>query len=192
MATFTDAQRRRRVAWHEAGHAVIAVLRGAVVVKATVDPEAIQCQGFVEYGRICDFNKVEVFLGGVAAESIRYRQPAWLFRVLGGENDYAQALAVVAGLGWGESELESRFLPQAKWTLKWHWPAVKAVAHRLVCDGTLNGEEVHAIVEESLRPVPPAQRRKVQSLGQREGSEQAATRRTGDRPRLTSGLIRTG
>jgi hypothetical protein len=143
------AARRRRTAIHEAGHAVMCVVSGVGVVKAVVHESHVDgLRGYVTHSGACLHDDVMIAVAGVAAVSIRYREPTWVEIFMGGgSGDWEFAEPLIKSWGCCERQL----MREVKWRLRRHWPAVLALADRLLTEGTLIGMQVEDIVNDALR-----------------------------------------
>ncbi len=158
--------------YHEAGHAVMAILAGArpiVHVSIKVVPNLYRAG--VSRGR-CVFASVPedyrptraeidanvlLLLGGpVATDILTGNVTRWT----GMEDDHAmlelnvnlaRAAAEQSGEQFDEQAYKRRAWQQCEFALTKHWPAVEALVRALQKERRLNGDRVRAIVGEAIR-----------------------------------------
>ena len=152
----------RRVAYHEAGHAVFCYLCRMRILNVTIVPDA----KFL--GRVCTDNwtslvdeyndgglsrsnaefLVMALLAGCVAEARFFRRPKARLSLAGGEQDFDLAVRIATGQ-CGDHDEASAYL---KWltcrahnTLKIHWEMVDAVATHLLNQKLISERTVRRI-----------------------------------------------
>lgn len=156
----------RTVAYHEAGHAVMAIALGINLQKVTLIPEndsAGHCKlekisvgdGADDSPRAC--KRIEslamISLAGAIAQRIQNRRSLRHYRSM---PDYKSACDAAMALN-GSGRQEAAWL---KWIeirtediLRFRWRAVEALSQELVLRRTLKGSEARAVVLEHFRHV---------------------------------------
>jgi ATP-dependent Zn protease len=140
-------------AYHEAGHAVVALALGRPIHRVSVLPDG-QFLGLCQFGKGVfrpseDWLEREILiaLGGVAAEAIHTDNYAW--------DGAARDLLYVRGLaaqraGERQAErLERRMLAKTEHLLaqKGHWRAVELIAAELLRRGVISGRAARHLFE---------------------------------------------
>ena len=161
---------RTRTAYHEAGHAVAAVLLGIGVSSITIVPDVREMSsGMTEYRDTLDTTDTDrvdryavAFLAGPVAEARFTPEPIdWEAK-----DDYIDAVGCVAGitdrmtLVWGDptdlreaieragAEERMRGLVElAEGLVEKHWTQVETVAHALLEANTLEGDEAERLID---------------------------------------------
>jgi hypothetical protein len=133
------------VAIHEAGHAVVALVLGHAVIRASLDDRHVRTR-YPRGDRDAHLHEAAIALAGPVAE-IRYGSitPAEQLWRSCWSKDLANALRHVAVCG---SDLPMR---QATALVCLHWPAIMRVAAVLQRRGTLSGAEIDALM--AARPM---------------------------------------
>lgn len=166
-----EVRRREASAYHEAGHAVAAWKLGYRSISASI-AAADESTGEVRHenpfpGENLDVvesalvrSRVEraiiIRLAGPIAQK-RYRPTSW--RRWQGGADYAVA-ADLALRVCGSGEIASAFLKwldlRAKALIEQHWPAVERLANALLKQGTMDQDQIAALMQRALsKPVSP-------------------------------------
>jgi ATP-dependent Zn protease len=145
-------------AYHEAGHAVMALALGRTVSFVTIRPDRRHL-GICEFGKPVlrpteDWLEREMLiaLAGLAAEAMRTGEYAW--EEAGKDRDYALDLAEKrAGNARQAERLERRVLSKAEHLLAKpaHWRAVERLAGELLRQGEVSGRAARHIFEDELR-----------------------------------------
>lgn len=151
-------------AFHEAGHAFVAVMVGARVVSVTIEPDQDERYGDTEVawsrerfsGREFAEKLALVALAGPVAEMVmtgdRYHPavlPEW-------SADWSQAMSAASGL-FSDEARQIAFLERmaneshAVLSRDDVWSFIGAIVDELVAHETLEGETVHEIVEQWMR-----------------------------------------
>lgn len=132
------------LAYHEAGHAVVAHLLGLEVQDACVEPDFGVT--YVDYGEreLCAERALVALAGPLA--HCRYANPAGgsLFFPKGNTSDFAIYEASQKFLPFAHEQTVSDLAA----VLEAHWPAVSAVAAALLKRGKLTGAQVVQLVAE--------------------------------------------
>lgn len=132
-------------AYHEAGHAVVALALGRPVQRVSVLPKR-EHLGRCEFGRGVfrpskDWLEREILisLGGVAAEARHTGRYAWDGAAR--DSEYVRRLAVQRAGERQAERLERRLLAKAEYLLARpeHWRAVELIAVELLRYGTISG-----------------------------------------------------
>jgi hypothetical protein len=159
-AAQVDAAERRVTAFHEAGHAVVAMYLGRPVQRVTIQPNAIRL-GLCEFkpGRgkaVKDWLEAEaiVMLGGLAAEARHTGQVCEEAAL----HDLRAVRALIAGRALGDRQadrLERRFLDKTDHILDQPglWDAVTRIADELLLRTTISGRAAAHIYEDALSRV---------------------------------------
>ena len=157
---FTRRVRQLRVAFHEAGHVVVARIKGMPIHKATIIPER-DTIGHVEYAnplrgvkldrddsdqaRLCAEHAIIILFAGPAAQR-KYSPRSWRF--CHGKGDFEE----LADLAWriyrsdADAQLE-RLYRKAKDLVAEHWRDVVITPEALVKEQTLEQERIEEILE---------------------------------------------
>ncbi len=153
-------------AYHEAGHAWMAVVTGARVLSVTIEPDlddGPQRTGDTQVvwhrdrftARELAENAVLVALAGPAAEMTYRDEPYHPGFVAEWAQDWRDAWAAAQPL-FGRAQLRVKYLEQRTAQLcRWldeenHWAAVAEIADQLLAHDRLEGEEVAACVAQWL------------------------------------------
>jgi hypothetical protein len=171
--TFSDDYQMEQVAYHEAGHAVIAEVLSNGVSKATVLPEAtkvksdnttsleVKSLGHVMSNgslpvspRLQALIKVAYLRAGGLAVEFAYDEDAW-----GTGNDDKQIEEAIKAYGYETKTKEHSQLRQDGTNLCWKmfqdakvWQAVEDVKDMLLMEYTISGEDIRAIVKKQYYP----------------------------------------
>ena len=142
-------------AYHEAGHAVVALALGRDVQRVSVQPKQ------EELGR-CEFHKgrfrpsedwlereILIALGGIAAEARHTGNYAWDAATR--DQVYVRRLAVQRAGERHAERLERRLLAKAEYMLnrEEHWRAVELIAAELLRCGTISGRAARHLFEQA-------------------------------------------
>jgi ATP-dependent Zn protease len=145
-------------AYHEAGHAVLALVLGQPVQRVSVQPNRDHL------GR-CEFAKgvfrpsedwlereILIALGGIAAEARHTGEYAW--DQAGRDQQYVQRLAVQRAGPRQAERLQRRLLAKAEHLLAREdlWLAVQRIAAELLRRGTISGRTARHLFEEASNP----------------------------------------
>ena len=145
---------KEATAYHEAGHAVIALVLGRAVERVTVIPDQRRAG-------VCEFHKgtvrptkdwlereMLIALGGIAAEARHTGVYAWA----GARRDeqYVRSLAVQRAGERRADRLQRRLLAKVEHLLAQaeHWRAVELLAAELVRLGTISGRAARHLFEQ--------------------------------------------
>jgi ATP-dependent Zn protease len=154
-------------AYHEAGHVVVAILLGARVSHATIEPDrddGPQRHGDVRVlwprttadERSLAERLVLTALAGPVAEMIYTGEPYHPGFVAEWADDWQQALAAAAALVKDERRrlnwLETQVRRVYELLDQRHWPAIAALADKLAAHETLEEEQITAALEPWLDP----------------------------------------
>jgi ATP-dependent Zn protease len=152
-----DSPHDPATAYHEAGHAVVALALGRPVQRVSVLPDR-------EYGGVCEFGKgvfrpsedwlereILIALGGIAAEARFTGDYAW--DAAARDQQYVRRLAVQRAGERQAERLERRLLAKAEHLLdrEGHWRAVELIAAELLCRGAISGRAARHLFEEGCR-----------------------------------------
>lgn len=169
----TEAQRviARRVALHEAGHAVVMVMTGeplgpSVRIYAEAEGDGLRITGGGTGRQRGRLGTAVIFCAGYAAEmevahvgigagDDRAGIEPWF-----GSHDYFSAIACLNDAGSGEHALSQHF-QIARRLVKQNWGAVQSLADALYLAGALTGAEATAIVESATGWIPSSARAAV-------------------------------
>lgn len=141
-------------AFHEAGHAVIALALGRDVVQVTVVP-AQKHAGLCQFGKgsrrpTADWVEREMLiaLGGIAAEARHSGNYAWDGAAR--DEQYVRGLAVQRAGERRADRLQRRLLAKVEHLLDQpgHWRAVELIAAELVRLGTISGRTARHLFEQ--------------------------------------------
>jgi hypothetical protein len=155
--------RLRRVAVHEAGHAVAAVLFRHGLRRATVEPgedslghiltnrlpRSVRRALELEWPTAAQRRRVDGFLTMLLAGPAAERRLAGRWNHVGAGQDYADAADVAMRASQDEADMNSQIEAAVGRSIAFaddHWPAIEAVAEALAMRGTLTGGEVRAII----------------------------------------------
>ncbi len=145
-----SAHRRRAAAFHEAGHAVAFLARGARVLRVSLNGNGGLCEAEPSVDPVA-------CMAGAAAEA-----HAGFWDCQPSASDLAGARA-----GFRESGRTDAWLPgamqQALELVAAHWPAVKAVAAQLERCGSLSGDAVARIAGDAMRRARAARHNRGQA-----------------------------
>jgi ATP-dependent Zn protease len=142
-------------AYHEAGHAVVALALGRPVHKVTVLPDRERL-GQCEFGKSVfrpseDWLEREILisLGGIAAEARFTGDYAW--DAAARDQQYVHRLAVERAGERRAERLQRRLLAKAEHLLarEVHWRAVERIAAELVRLGTISGRAARHLFDEA-------------------------------------------
>ena len=132
-----------RVAYHEAGHAIVAAVLDVEIDVATAGPKA----GRVAYilpPHLSDAERIMMAMAGDVAELIQYKRRDLSFGTLQDERVWRSFIADLP------DEEQHRYLAhcrkETRRILKAHWRAVEHVARVLADVGTMPGAEIKRIV----------------------------------------------
>jgi Peptidase family M41 len=149
QATYDEA-----TAYHEAGHAVLALLLGRPVHQVSILPNRERL-GVCVFGKgsarpSADWIEREMLisLGGVAAEARHTGHYAW--DAAGRDWQYVHDLAVERGGSRRAPRLVSRLLAKVEHLLsrEGHWQVVERVAAELLRRGVLSGRAARHLLEQ--------------------------------------------
>jgi hypothetical protein len=145
-------------AYHEAGHAVLALALGRPVHRVSVLPDRDHL------GR-CEFRKgvnrpsedwlereILIALGGVAAEALRTGVYSW--GEAGRDRQYVRDLAVRRAGRRQAERLERRLLAKAEHLIAkdGHWRAVELIAAELLRRGAISGRAARHLFDQACAP----------------------------------------
>lgn len=144
-------------AYHEAGHAVMALICGRPVHKVSVRPNATrlgQCEFRKGVQRPSDDwieSEILIALAGAAAEELHVGSPDW-----GGAGRDLLAVRKLAALRAGErgaERLSKRLYQKATYTLSGEaeWAAVSRIALELLKTGEISGRAAAHFYAEAMR-----------------------------------------
>jgi hypothetical protein len=141
-------------AYHEAGHAVVALALGRPVHRVSVLPDRErlgQCAFARGAFRPTDDwleREILIALGGLAAEARHTGSYAW--DEAGFDRLYVRRLAVQRAGERQADRLERRLLAKAEHLLARaaHWRAVELIAGELLCRGTISGRAARHLFEQ--------------------------------------------
>ena len=144
-------------AYHEAGHAVMALLLGRQVHKVSVRPNASrlgQCEFRKGVQRPSDdFIETEILiaLAGAAAEAHHAGEPDWAGA--GRDLRAVRQLAILRAGERGAERLEKRLFQKATYLLAddQAWAAVERIAAELLKTGEISGRAARHFFEEATR-----------------------------------------
>ncbi len=155
MATTEQPPFDEITAYHEAGHAVVALALGRPVHKVTVLPDRDRL-GECEFGKSVfrpseDWLEREILisLGGIAAEARFTGDYAW--DAAARDQQYVRRLAVERAGERRAERLQRRLLAKAEHLLakEGHWRAVEQIAAELVRLGTISGRAARHLFEQA-------------------------------------------
>jgi ATP-dependent Zn protease len=148
----------RHTAYHEAGHAVMALALGRPVNRVTVHPNG-RFDGLCTFGKAVfrpseDWVEREILiaLAGLAAEAMHTGEYAW--DAAEQDRNYVKGLALErAGNARQAERLEKRMLSKAEHILskEENWQAVERLAAELLRSGEVSGRAARHIYEECQR-----------------------------------------
>lgn len=139
MAIREDESQARRIAVHEAGHAVYRLAEGREIGRASIRAERRQDGSLSLSGGVCTSAKSvrdgdpAGALAGFAAEELARYSPSLTDGVFGGDLQNARQAA-------GGSIDERALVREAKDVLRTHWRAVEEIRDRLLELGELEGD----------------------------------------------------
>jgi len=149
-----DAPYDEATAFHEAGHAVVALILGRPVAEVSVLPNRI-------FLGVCKFGKAQfrpsedwvereilIALGGIAAEARHTGSYAW--DAAARDEQYVRALVVERAGQRRAERLQRRLLAKSEHMLAQppHWRAVELIARELMRVGTVSGRAVRRLFEQ--------------------------------------------
>jgi ATP-dependent Zn protease len=145
-------------AYHEAGHAVVALALGRPIHRVSVLPNRErlgQCEfrkGLVRPSEDWLEREILIALGGVAAEARRTGVYAWDQATR--DSRYVRDLAVRRAGERQAERLERRLLAKAEHLLarEGHWRAVELIAAELRRSGTISGRAARHLFDQGCRP----------------------------------------
>jgi len=154
-------------AYHEAGHALLAVCAGARVRSVTIEPDRddgpsrhadIQVEWPISQMTTRQYHEksVQVALAGPVAEMLYSGEPYHPGTVAEWSADWSMAWEAAAGMFPADRQ-RMQYLEQATVQLYQlldrhdYWAAIAAIADNLLAHETLEGEEVEDIVSQWLR-----------------------------------------
>lgn len=165
----------RRVAFHEAGHAVVALLQGRRITRIIIEPSAARVNGATAAGQTllapmssahpADFlGELMTLLAGRAAEDIAAGRPATpktasaafsLSSILSSfAGDLKAAYEVAAVLGYGNEQEDRRWWKElflaTRALLDENRASLEALANVLISEGTISGRRAHQIINGAL------------------------------------------
>jgi ATP-dependent Zn protease len=141
-------------AYHEAGHAVVALVLGRPVVRVTVVPDQ-------KHAGLCEFRKgtfrpskdglereILIALGGMAAEARHTGDYAWDGAAR--DEQYVRTLATQRAGERRAERLQRRLLAKVKHLLaqEGNWRAVELIAAELLRVGTISGRAARHLYEQ--------------------------------------------
>ncbi|MGH7224655.1 MAG: hypothetical protein ACRELF_15640, partial [Gemmataceae bacterium] len=145
-------------AYHEAGHAVIALILGRPVQRVSVLPDG-RFAGHCQFGKSVfrpseDWLEREILiaLGGIAAEARYTGDYAW--EGAARDQRYVQELAVQRAGERRAERLQRRLLAKAEHLLaeEGHWRAVELIAAELLRAGSISGRAARHLFERGCEP----------------------------------------
>ena len=167
----TEEDLRQRIAYHEAGHAVLSWTYGLNFEKVHILSDK-ECSGKVSLGDWPDWDRdfvlatAKTLLAGEAATEILTGVPVdWdeHFDVRGSDIDVF--IHRVLSLGWYENDADgfmdysaalTQCFSEVRSLLEERWPAVEALACALLDRGALSGEEAVDLMASAPGPGPVA------------------------------------
>src|SRR3954470_13374725 len=153
-----DPPHDEATAYHEAGHAVVALALGRPVQRVSVLPDR-------EHLGLCEFRKgvfrpsedwlereILIALGGIAAEARHTGEYAW--DGAGRDRQFVRRLAVQRAGERQAERLERRLLAKAEHLLarEGHWRAVELIAAELLRRGAISGRAARHLFDQACAP----------------------------------------
>jgi hypothetical protein len=145
-------------AYHEAGHAVLALILGRPVERVSILPDR-RFAGHCQFGKGV-FRPTEdwleremlIALGGIAAEARHTGDYAW--QGAARDQRYVEELAVQRAGARRAERLQRRLLAKAEHLLaqQGHWRAVELIVAELLRCGTISGRAVRHLFERGCQP----------------------------------------
>lgn len=150
-----EKQRLQATAYHEAGHAVVALALGRPVHRVSILPNR-------DHLGQCEFRKgalrptedwlereMLIGLGGIAAEARHTGVHAW--EGAGRDRQYVRDLAIKRAGARRAERLERRILAKAEHLLadEKHWQAVELIAAELLRHGAISGRAARHLFAQS-------------------------------------------
>lgn len=145
-------------AYHEAGHAVLALILGRPVERVSILPDS-RFAGHCQFGKGVirpteDWLEREMLiaLGGIAAEARHTGDYAW--QGAARDQRYVEELAVQRAGARRAERLQRRLLAKAEHLLaqQGHWRAVELIVAELLRCGTISGRAVRHLFERGCQP----------------------------------------
>ena len=145
-------------AYHEAGHAVVALALGRPIHRVSVLPDG-QFLGLCRFGKGVfrpseDWLEREILiaLGGIAAEARYTGDYAW--DAADRDRRYVRQLAAQRAGERQAERLERRLLAKAEHLLarEGHWRAVELIAAELLCQGAISGRAARHLFDRGCEP----------------------------------------
>ena len=160
------ARRRHSLAIHEAGHAVVSIIKGRRPGRVTIRPKGDSLGHMAphraRFGEVYRpsltvvAKKMAIAYAGVAAE----RRAGYHPQRYGWDHDRKLALFLADDFVGGDDVSRKHLVAfakrQAEFIVDLHWEAIEAVAAALLERETIAGDEVRPIVFPNLRPIPTA------------------------------------
>lgn len=141
---------QREIAYHEAGHAVIALGFGESVRRATIKPRAGSRGQVTLGGRQCGETALYITLAGPLAQRRFAPRSNWL------TGDFAIAEKMIFGKGSsGTAAVKEKYLTamvaSAEQIVDFFWIDIKVAAKALLKHETLTGDEISAAIRAARR-----------------------------------------
>jgi hypothetical protein len=133
-------KRRKRVAYHEAGHAVIARALGIRVREVVADDEIGQTR-FVKGQSAPSSSGLVIAMGGPIAESVYLGKPLWPCGT-----DRTIAREAMAGITGRSRQAYRR---AARRGIRHHWAVIERVAAELIRVGEIDGRRLDELIAEA-------------------------------------------
>jgi hypothetical protein len=154
-----ELSQREAIAYHEAGHAVIAWINNRKIIKITIDQVFFGEKGFV-WGGLTHLVKerrskleselVIQVLAGPFAERLFLGH--W---GIGGVNDFERLNSIEWKTPWGFWAMEAQVKVQ------FYWPVIHELAVELLQAGTLRGKQAAAIIAAAMQRFQRSRKRPV-------------------------------
>jgi ATP-dependent Zn protease len=150
-----ESQHDEATAYHEAGHAVVALVLGRPVQRVSIMPDR-ETAGQCEFGKSVfrpseDWLEREILisLGGIAAEARHTGDYAWDGAAR--DEQYVRRLAVQRAGERQAARLQRRLLAKAENLLSkaGHWQAVERIAAELLQRGEISGRTARHLFEQA-------------------------------------------